>query len=250
MLDLKLSALYLKSARFQDAFLVAHFKNPEEFEAGGYSADLLGYFGFGQGIYRRDPGSPPDWAFRYRFSQFPHFNKRLNDLQERMSYKAAKTVLFTEVVQWFQGLLGYYAYHNIHFAIPDLRMFIDMVASYLNLPLSPDVRTDLVGPDAPPDKNVAESVAMFEVTEDRDIVVGFGGPRFEQTLDTDFEFFDLKEDNHRFDWLHSSQLGTPSNLIRVLNSMKAYNFSADTREEQAKKVDFIIEHLEKVRRAV
>jgi len=250
MLDLKLSTLYLKSSRFQDSFLIAHLEKPEEFVPGSYMSDLLGYFGIGAGIYRRDIKSPPDWAYRYRFSQFPDVLKRLNELESRIGVEKAKIIVFSDIVKWFQGLLGFYAYHGIHFAIPDLRMFIDMTASYLNIPVSPDLRLQLIGPDAPPDKPVVESVILFEVTEDKDVLLGFGAPAFEPKLDSTYEFFDLSIDNHRFDWEHSSQLGTPSNLVGTLLSLKHYNFSASPKEEQEEELDFHIEHLNKIRRAV
>lgn len=249
MLALDLSAIYFKSSRFQDSFLVAHFEQPELFKSGEYTSDLLGYFGFGMGVYRRDPKSPPDFVYGFQFSQYPCLVESLTTLEDGMDTVPAKTVLFSDVIQWMQGLTGWYAYHGIYFSPNDLRIFVDVLASYLDMPISPDVRRELTGPEPPAGVSVSECAVMFEVTEDGEVVIGLGGPPVETKLDSTYSFFDLKRDNHRFDWQHSAQLGTPTNILRILDSMKIHNFSADDRLTQATKVEHIIHHLGKIKDA-
>lgn len=243
MLALDLSAIYFRSSRFQDTFLIAHFEEPDKFKPGEFTSDLLGYFGFGMGSYRMPEGSPPEWSKGIEFFKFPDMQAELQNPETN------RVALFTSIVSRLHQLLQWYADRDVFFNSYDVRTFLNLAASYTGGYVTPRMVDSISITPFSEGHPMSVGVTFMEVNANGSVFLGFGGPEVEGTP-PGVDAFYLRGSDARFDWHHSSQLGTPTNAMHILRSMRSLRYSTKSEEDRISEIDHIYINLHKIKDAV
>lgn len=245
MQHVDLSLVSFMATKFTDTFMFADFPKGGDYVLGEPTSDFLGYFGFGSGMYAVERAKAPSWAPEFLCFEFPSYDELLADPDASVPQVIAKHVeLVCRVVDW------YLVEHKILLDIGIVRKFFRRLGDIFQHQFSDSVfdaiilQYDALTRSHRPRYHVADATVIYGVKTNGDGYIGIGGPSKDRNgnpVEQVPSFNELKdkviayhiEDDPRFNWTHSTQLGNRQHMHDILQTMRRHHFTKTVKEQDA-----------------